>query len=745
MAMAYAARNISVILAPAFLGLLFLLLCPQPADAAAKRVASKSPVPDDAYLLSADDIQYDEPNAVVIARGNVEITSRDRTLKSGEMQLDNKREIIDVASAVSISEEDGTVFFAREAHLSKNFNDGYATDAALLSPDNTRFAAATARRSEGKYTVYTKGVFSPCDLCKTDPREPPLWQMRAAKTVHDHENKDLIHRDVAMEMGGVPVFYLPYFAHADPTVKRRSGFLAPSFGRNSDIGAFVRVPYYYTFGPDFDYTASPNFNGTDGVRWVGSLRKRFENGTLKVDHSLVVADRLDDDGITKKDQIRGHLNGFVKYNIDNVYRTGADFAVLTDKNYLQRYSESFDDVLTNRVYVEGLKGRNFGAIEGYYFQDNRPSPRPEQPLAMPRARFSAFGEPDYTLGGRWSLDGVLTSLSRDAGADTRKLGAGAGWERRDILPLGVVSTLNAYVRNDVFWVDKLADTLTPGRTFSDDVTNRLFPQGQVKVSYPFGNDYGGFTHTIEPIAALTASPTLKYNPRIPNEDSLDDEFDTTNLFDINRYTGTDQVEQGTRVTYGIKTGFYAHQGSYGEITFGQNYRLTPDAQYPAGSGLDTDRSDYVGQVKFEAMKLSFPSTMRFDYQFRLDKDATAFRRHDVRTTFGVPEFLPSVTYTYLDPPPTNTTGLGAVEELRYGFSTTVEKYYTFRAEQIRDLRPGFDGARTTTLGLSYTDECFVSSISFVRDHTVRTGVKSGDTFFFRIYFKHLGGIDSGPE
>jgi LPS-assembly protein len=691
----------------------------------------------DQYLLSANEIHNDDPNGIVFASGDVEVDNDGQILKAKSVEFRQKEKTVSASGDVSLISKDGTVLFAKETKLTDDFNDGTASNVSMRLTDNSRFAARDARRVNAHYMIYNKGMFSPCNLCVSNPRKAPLWQVKAAKVTHDTKSKDLIYRDATLEMWGMPVFYTPFMSHPDPTVKRRQGLLNSRYSRSPDLGINITTPYYFDIAPDMDYTFKPNFNGEDTVRLAGTLRKRFEHGDIKFDHSIVVADRLDDDGTTKTNQIRGHVAGYARFDLGNVFRTGADFALLTDKNYLRRYSESYEDILTNRVYLEGFKGRHFGALEMLYFQDNRPGSRPEQPLAFPRFRFSALGEPNETFGGRWSFKGDAVMLNRATEQNTRKIGADFGWERRDILPFGLVSNLKASVRDDVYWVDNLPSPTTPGLFYNGDVSNRFIPQGQVTVSYPLAAYAKSFTHTFEPIIALSASPTLNANPRIPNEDSVDLDFDTSNLFEMNHYSGSDLQEQGIRTSYGFKTGFYRHAGGHGEFTFGQSYRITDDPNFTKGSGLDTRLSDYVGQLKLEPA-----DWFSLNYQFRLDRDKLKSRRHELATNFGVPEFRPRMTYTYGDPSISVPNAANRVEELRYGFSSAFIDYWNLSFEQVHDLRSTTDALRTTTLSLGYADECLTSSLSFSRDHTVRTGVKNGDTYFFRIYFKNLGGIDS---
>ena len=46
--------------------------------------------------------------------------------------------------------------------------------------------------------------------------------------------KQLIYKDAVLKVYNVPVLYFPNFFHPDPTVKRQSGFLIPSFNNSNN-------------------------------------------------------------------------------------------------------------------------------------------------------------------------------------------------------------------------------------------------------------------------------------------------------------------------------------------------------------------------------------------------------------------------------------------------------------------------------------------------------------------------------
>ena len=60
-----------------------------------------------------------------------------------------------------------------------------------------------------------------------------------------------------MKIYDFPIFYFPKLSHPDPTVKRRSGFLVPTFTNSSNIGLGLDVPYFWDISDDKDLTFTP--------------------------------------------------------------------------------------------------------------------------------------------------------------------------------------------------------------------------------------------------------------------------------------------------------------------------------------------------------------------------------------------------------------------------------------------------------------------------------------------------------
>ncbi len=109
-------------------------------------------------------------------------------------------------------------------------------------------------------------------------------------------------------------------------------------------------------------------------------------------------------------------------------------------------------------------------------------------------------------------------------------------------------------------------------TGQDQVARYMAAAG-VEYRYPFINVQPWGTQTIEPIAQVLVRPNETKIGAIPNEDSQSLNFDASNLFRINKFTGWDRVEGGGRLNAGIRYNLQFNQGGYVNVLVGQSYHL----------------------------------------------------------------------------------------------------------------------------------------------------------------------------
>lgn len=668
--------------------------------------------------LSADKVTYDRELGIITARGKVEISQQGRTLLSDTLSYNQNKNVMTASGNIVLMEPSGDVIFADYMELTGDMKDGVIKDLRMVLSDSSRMAANGARRSGGNILDLRKAVYSPCLPCKKDPSMTPLWQIKAVRITHDKRRRRIEYRDAWLEIKGIPVAYTPYLSQPDPTVKRESGILVPSFGNSSDLGMVLKTPYFINIAANKDATLTPVLTTRGGVGLTGEYRQKFMTGELESVASIM---------LDKKDNIRGHIKTKGRFNIDDTWRTGFDIARASDDTYLRRYQFSSPDTLTSNLFAEGFRKRNYFSANAYAFQGLKEKDSPGQsPYVLPLINFNHVGEPDR-LGGRTSLDLNFLSLTRNSGTDTRRLSIAGGWKRPFTDNKGSLYTFSASLRGDLYNVNGLE--MGTGKAKYTGFSGRVRPELALDWRYPLVREEGAVYQLFEPLASFIATPYGGNSSKIPNEDSKEFELDDNNLFSVNRFTGLDRVDSGPRVSYGVKWGLFGEHGGYTTAFMGQSYRLRRDSTFAGGSGLEDNFSDIVGKV------IIAPND-RFSllYRTRLDKNNLSAKRNEIKIRAGVPAFLVEANYVFFNRQ--QNSEYPGREELSTSVSSKLNRFWRAGFNSINDLNA--KEMRKIGLNLTYENECLIFSTTAERTFFQDRDLKPSDSIFFRISFKTLG-------
>jgi LPS-assembly protein len=711
-----------------------LLACLLWLSAGAASAAPERPNDASALLFSADEMQNDEELGLVVARGHVEINRGQRTLLADTVTYNQRTDTVTASGHVSLLEPTGEVLFGDFVELTNRFQDAFLQDIRALLSDRSRLAGNTGRRTGGSRLELRRGVYSPCDLCRDDPTEPPLWQLRGEQIVHDKLTHTIEYRDATLEVGGVPVLYLPYFAQADPSVKRRSGFMFPSAGNSTNLGTHVTTPFFWAIGPDRDATFAPIFTSDAGTVAAGEYRQRFSNGEVKGSGSV----NYDSSGVvTPGTLVRGHAFGTGAWDLDENWRTGFQVQRSTDQTYLRRFHfGGTENFLTSRAYGERFDQRSFLDIDSYAFQTLRQGTNDHtQPIVTPIVDYNWLGTPD-AYGGRLNLNADLLDLNRLKGTGSHRVSVGTGWTLPFNDPIGDSFLLSTTARGDGYYATDLQ--VAPNEPARDTQTGRIFPQMSLQWRHPFVRRGVNFSQTVEPVVMAVAGPRGGNPPTIPNEDSLAFDFNETDLFVPNRFAGLDQVDGGDRVDYGLRAAIYGDSsGGSSRMLIGQSYRMQNNSNFTAGSGLSDKLSDVVG-------RFIVSPTPYFDliYRYRLDKSDLRPRRHEAGFAGGPEKLRLSLNYIKL-PPDLITSDPTPREQISIAVIAGLARYWTVSLSTTRSLTSQL-GVSSISSGLiaTYRDECLAFVTSLTQSGTSDRDIKPGTSLLFTLVLKNLGDISA---
>lgn len=674
--------------------------------------------------FAADRVSYDRNRQQIRAEGHVEVTREGRVLKADQVVYTESTRKVVASGNVSLREVTGETLYADSIEVTDDLKEGLIERVRVLFADQSRFLAARGTRTPGPVNTLEKAAFTPCPVCGD---ADPLWEIQASRIVHDEIAREISYRNATLAVLGVPVFWLPRFTHPDPTVERKTGLLVSSFGRSSDRGLITRTPYYFALSPSRDVTLTPVLMTRAGGILAQEYRQRFASGELEIKGSAGRVREVAEGEVKDSFENAAHLNAKGQFALTDAWRWRFGLDRVSHRAYLRRFDFSNADILTSELAAERLQDRSFLSLNSYAFQGLRPTDNNDAaPLVTPEITYDLLTQRD-SWGGFWNLDASSLVLTRQKGVDSRRVSFGGAWERPWVSALGE-TRLTASLQSDFYNVSDVADPDTAGR-LEDASTARVLPQLRLTQSLPFIRTGERVTQVITPQVGVVVGPNGMNPDKIPNEDSQAFEFDTTNLFSLNRFAGRDRVDSGQRVDFGVGYDAYGLFGADLSAFAGQSVRLNPSNAYGAGSGLDEKQSDYVGR-----WGLVMGSTFDLLQQVRFDKDDLSLARNEI--SVGV---LTSPVQFYADYLYTTDAAndfFGGQEEVAAQVSTLLPQNWVLSGQLVHDLAE--DQLRYGTVGLSYFVQCAAFTLQVERDLTDDPLTSQETAVMFRLDFRHLG-------
>lgn len=733
----------------AFMGLAVLAASPtaglaqQPAPAPAP--SPGPPLGRDPVILTADEVTFDSRSEVVTARGSVELSRGGRRLLAKQIIYDQAVDRVTAQGDVALIEPSGEVFFASSLEVTGDLREATIEGfkALLAEPEakvpgepgygqeqpRPRVAARRAVRTGGNRNELERAAYTACPVCQD---RGPLWQIRAERVVHDQVTKTVTYRNATFELMGVPIGWTPYFSHPDPTVERRTGVLTPTFGTNSSLGLTAETPFYLDLAPNRGVTITPLWTTKAGPQLGVEVQDLQTFGETRMGGSITNTDA--DERGSSGNEVRGHVEGAGRYRLGNQWATGFNLFLASDNTYLQRYDITDQDLLTNDVYVQRIKGGDFLGLSAIAFQGLREGDEQGTfpvvaPLAEARLRSSPLG-----WGSRLTFDSSAVALTRTDGLDTRRLSNEVGWQVPWTMGNGQLLKFRSSLRGDVY--NYTGDAGTLGSQGGTSSRARAVPRATLDWSWPLLGDTAGVQYYLEPATMLTATPYGLNTNRIPNEDSQEFEFDETNLFSPDRFTGIDLVDEGPRVAYGLRFGSLGGLAWDVSGLFGQSWQPREPTDFPSGSGVDANFSDYVGRLDVRPSSL-----VSVRYRYQIDNEDYSVRRNDVKLSLGPPRFRLDLGYIGLSRDETELSGDDSRREVTVGVRLQPTDSFALAGQVRRDVSRGQQVSNM--LGILYNHPCLQVLAGIEQSFTRQGELDDELTFKVRISLNSLGSLQGG--
>ena len=682
---------------------------------------------EDAATLVADRV-FLNGNDTLTAEGAVEVLYKGVRLTATRIIYDARGETLTIEGPIMLNSGDGTVLLASQAELSRDLRNGVLTSARMVLQDQLQLAARTIRRTGGRLTTLDSVVASSCQICAAYPI--PLWEIRARKVTHDQQTRRLTFDNAQLRIAGVPVFWLPRLRLPDPTVERATGFLAPRIRTNSALGFGVKLPYFLTLGDSRDLTLTPYIAASSTRTLEFRYRQAFRTGEITFDGA-----------ITRDTLLRNTTRGYVfaqgSFRLPQGYRLSFGLQEVTDRAYLSDYSYSDEDRLATGLTIDRTRRNELIYARAYRFKSIRAG---ESNATLPTQVGDAVLHRRFTpgnLGGEGGLRLSLAGYRRTSGVTTDTDGDGIA-DGRDVLRASatLVWRQNSVLTNGMVLAG-MGELALAFYAVADDASlpatiTRVAPALAFELRWPWlRTTPEGITDVVEPVAQIVWSPNRLTT--VPNEDSGVVEFDEGNLFSLNRFPGEDRREQGLRLNLGLGWTRSVPDGGSLALLAGRVIRIDGPGQFTAGSGLDSNSSDWLlATTLIRPDGLSVTNRALFDNRFSFAKD-------ELRLAWATPRYDVAASYIWMlaDPAesrPTDTSelSLNAGWQVSEGLHGSLTSRYDLTGSR----------AAKVGLGLDYTTECASFQMDVTRRFTSPTNASPVTDFNLSVV---LAGFGKGKD
>ena len=586
----------------------------------------------------------------------------------------------------------------------KNFNE-----------DNEPRLKGASVVNETDKTVITKGVFT---TCKKNDDCPP-WQLSAKKVTHDKKKKIIYYDDAWLKIYDKPVFYFPKFFHPDPTVKRQSGFLMPSFNVSSNIGSSFDVPYFHVLSDNKDFTVSPRFYSEEKILLQSEYRQVNSNSSHLLDFSL----------FSEKDMSsKGHLflNTYQQLNFS--YFDESDLNITLEQvegdTYLKTYnleSPIIDNTgfLKSSVKIDAYKENLFVDLEFNVFEDLSKKDNDKYEYILPTYNVIKEFENNYGMNGAFSLKSSGSLKSYNTNVSEKIVINNFYFKSNPIFSdNGIINKYNFLVKNTNTDADN-------SLKYEKNIDHNLETLVEYNSSYPLKKITNKYDNTLRPKVSLRYSPN---NTRdIKSEERR---INVNNIYSLNRISKNDTIEGGASLTYGAEFLKTNHKGiDFLNINFANIIRNDENKNLPRNSSIGEKMSDIFGSIDFNPNNI-----ISTGYEFAMDNNFSDTNYEIFKGGIKINNFV--TEFEYLNESNTLAKNSFLSNKTSYNIDSSNKLSFETRENKKTSLTEFYN------LIYQYRNDCLIAAIEYNKDYYSDRELKPSENIFFKLTIVPFGQTNS---
>ena len=588
--------------------------------------------------------------------------------------------------------------------LKINFMDSY-----FGNPDNDPILKGRGATSNDKKTKIYKVAFT---TCNTENKKCPGWELQSDEFVHDKQKKVFEYKNSWLKIFDKKVFYLPFFSHPDPTVKRKSGFLTPVYGSSNEFGSWVNIPYFKAISEEKDMTFNPRIYADDKFILQSEYRQAFENSNMITDFSV------NNDGKNTNTHLFAKIDG----NINSKTNFNFKFQDVSNDDYLKVHNLSSstsiienESLLTTQLNIAKNIDNNTNLDTNLtVYEDLSKKDSDRFQYILPNFIYSK----NILIPDDYNGDFMFKSSGFQKNYDTNKYESllinDFLFESNNIISKsGLLSNYDLLVKNFNSYTENSS-------SYAEKEDYEVFGSLLFKTSFPLKKIKKTSKNYLKPILALRYSPN-----NTKNISDKDIRLDYNNIFSLNRIGTNEIVEGGKSASLGLE---YEKRNLNDKkiiiFNIANSISDKENDNLPAKSKLNKTRSDFVGNLSYTPNNI-----LDFDYNFSYDKNFDGSNYDSISTTLNLNSLTTSFNFLSED------FKISGNENKEILSNTTVYKFdneNSLKFNSSKDLKKDF--TEYYNLIYSYETDCLIASAEYKKQFYRDGSLVPNKSLLFTIRF-----------
>ena len=682
------------------------------------------------YIIEGDEIIFDNTERLIKSNKKTVITD----MENNKFYLDNfeyliNENIFKSVGMIEIKDKFKNNYKFSQIYIDTKKKAIAGTDVkAFLNNDNFKISPKNKPRIfsnslnlKNNETTFIKNKFTLCDFREND--KCPPWTIQSSKMLHDKAKKTIFYDNAVVKIYDIPVLYLPKLSHPDPSVKRRSGFLIPSFSDTKNLGSGLSIPYFWAINKDKDMTLTSNIYVNENPLLLGEYRQIFEKSNLNLDFGYTKGYKKTSS--TKRKGDKSHFfSEFVK-NFNSKNDTQNTLIVknqnVSNNKYLKLYkiksnlADYEQETLENSLSFTRENNNYFFGFDANIFETLNENYNDKYEYVYPEIIFdkNLFSN-DYI--GALDLQSNLEVKTYDTNKTSKILVNDFDWLiKNDNFNNGFRTKLLGKIKNVNYEAKNIAG-------LKEDTSSELFGAIGYLAELNLFKKNKNLSESF-----LTPKVLLRYAPGSMKKENGGSQLTTEKLFNMNRVDDNNNFENGLSASVGLEYEISKKEKKFA-LSLGQIINEKENKNMGSKTSLDEKLSDLVGSANVDLSE-----NFSLNYNFLVDQNMKETNYNQISSIINF-DFL-KINFDYLKEKKHIGDNEYIKTNLSYNKNNSILSLSSKRS-LITNSSEFYD------LSYEYFNDCLRAGIVYRREFYNDSEIEAENSLMFKVTLVPFGDINS---